>query len=313
MSTFLHTYDLEGKKESVANKISVISPEETPFTSMTKKTGEHNQTFSWLCDELPQATLNEGVADGADLSLTSMVEPTKYSSFCQIFQKAIKVSGSADKAGLYGRVSPMAYHLMKASKVMKLDIEKTLLSSQKGQASNGSQVGLLDGFSTQRADAGGLKVARVKHVIKGAAKGVFNEEELKDLLDKLYMAGAKPSVIMFPAQYARAFSKLRGEQGTGMVNIFDGDSAAKINRQVTTYIDHYGNVMKCMPNVNMPDNLIYVFSPEYFEQHIYRNFKVEDKASSGDYKVKQLICEIGLANLNPDASGILNLTGAVLA
>ncbi len=304
MSTFLHGYELEGVKESVANFISNISPSDTPFSSMTRKVKETNTLFQWLTDQDAVPTATTGVLQGADVVLSDMSEPVMLSSYTQIFSKGVKVDGTSEAMGLYGRGKPMAYQLLKKGREMKREIEMTLLSGQSGAVASGIVTGKLDGVGTRRNTNG---TPAINTIVNGATAKTFSEEELQSLLLKLWKAGANPSVIMFPAEYAKQFSALR-EQGSA-TNMFDGEVSVDVNRKVETYVDPLGQRLKLVVNRYMPEDTIYVLDPSMFEQHILRNFQTEDKASTGDYKLKQLLVELGLANKNPLGSGIYNLTG----
>ena len=317
MSTFLHGYELKGVKESVANFISNISPQETPFSSMTKKVSEHNTTFSWLTDVDDTVTVpGTAIKQGDDAAFAELVEPKKLTSFTQIFARAAKVDGTAEAMGLYGRGKPMAYQMMKAGRAIKKEIEMTLLAKQDGKGATSGAGGQLDGFLTRRADASGIAspLIPLTNIVKSTAAGVvgFVEADLQNVLLKVWKAGGRPSVIMFPPEFAAAMSALRETGNTG-VNMFDGEAAVEVNRKVDTYVDPLGQRLKLVVNQWMPANYIYVLDPSMFEQRILRNFSTKDLPANGDYVAKQLVVELGLANKNPAACGVYNLTGTAIA
>lgn len=313
MATFLHGYELTGVKESVANFISNISPNETPFASMTKKVSEHNTTFSWLTDIDETPKVGAGVQQGADATFADLVEPKKLTSFTQIFARSAKVDATAEAMGLYGRGKPMAYQMMKAGRAIKKEIECTLLAKQDGVGASNGAAGKLDGVLTRRKDAAGLgsSAIPVANIVKSAAAQTFKEAELQSVLLKVWKAGGRPSVIMFPPEYAAALSALR-ETGVSNQNMFDGEVSATVNRQVETYVDPLGQRLKLVVNQWMPADTIYVLDPSMFEQRILRNFSTKDLPANGDYVAKQLVVELGLANKNPDACGVYNLTSTAI-
>ncbi len=307
MSTFLHGYELTGVKESVADFISNISPTETPFASMTRKVSEHNTLFQWLTDTDATAAVETAVAQGADAVVKNMVEPKVLNSYTQIFTRAAKVDGTAEAMGLYGRGKPMAYQMMKAGREIKRGIEVTMLAAQDGVPAASGTAGKLDGFLTRRAAGGAIPS---ENIVEAATAKTFLESELQTALLTLWKKGAKPSVIMFPAEYAAQLSALRDTNSSE--NMFDGETSVTINRKVDVYVDPLGQRLKLIPNRYMPADTIYIFSPEMFEQHVLRNFNTKDLPANGDYVAKQLIVELGLANKNPDASAVYNLTGTAV-
>lgn len=308
--TQLHSYELTGKKESVANFISNISPTETPFTSMTSKASIANTMFQWLTDvdETPAAAAS-GIVEGADAVFKALVEPKMLHSYTQIFTRTAKVSKTAEAIGLYGRGKPMAYQMLKAGRAIKREIEMTMLSKQDGSVGTSAAGGKLDGFLTRKATQGAIPS---ENIVKSATAKTFSEDDLQKVLLELWKKGAEPSIVMYPPDYASAVSSLR-EHGGAVTNMFDGEKTVGVNRQVDVYVDPLGQRVKLIPNRYMPADTMYVFDPKMFEQKILRNFNTVDLPANGDYIAKQLVVELGLANKNPDAAGVYNLAADAIA
>ena len=49
------TYDQVGKKEDVSSLITLLTPSDTPFTSMIKSEKVKARVFEWMEDALPNA------------------------------------------------------------------------------------------------------------------------------------------------------------------------------------------------------------------------------------------------------------------
>ena len=69
--TVLKSYDLNGKTLSFANWISNLSPQETPFTSMTGKESIDQTLFQWQTDALEKAKSNAQI-EGTEAVESSM-------------------------------------------------------------------------------------------------------------------------------------------------------------------------------------------------------------------------------------------------
>ena len=63
--TLFVSYDQNGKKLSFANWISVLSPQDTPFVSMTGKESINQTIFSWQTDALASVDGNNAHVEGS--------------------------------------------------------------------------------------------------------------------------------------------------------------------------------------------------------------------------------------------------------
>lgn len=128
-TTFV-SYDQQGKKLSFANWISMISPQDTPFVSMTGKETINQTIFSWQVDALAAVNANNAVAEGSQATEVALRPTQVLSNVTQILRKVVKVSDTANTTANYGRGRELMYQLEKAGKEIKRDLEKILLSDQ---------------------------------------------------------------------------------------------------------------------------------------------------------------------------------------
>ena len=128
-TTFV-SYDQQGKKLSFANWISMISPQDTPFVSMTGKESINQTIFSWQTDALAAVDKTNAHTEGSQ-AVDTNARPTKIqSNVTQILRKVVKVSDTANTTANYGRGRELMYQLEKAGKEIKRDLEAILLSDQ---------------------------------------------------------------------------------------------------------------------------------------------------------------------------------------
>lgn len=128
-TTFV-SYDQQGKKLSFANWISMISPQDTPFVSMTGKETINQTIFSWQTDALAAVDKNNAQVEGSSAT-AGQLRPTKIqSNVTQILRKVVTVSDTANTTANYGRGRELMYQLEKAGKEIKRDLEAILLSDQ---------------------------------------------------------------------------------------------------------------------------------------------------------------------------------------
>ena len=153
---------VSGKREALADIISLIDAKSTPFTSMAPKVAKPGNTlFRWQADSLPTVTSEQaGIVDGTDVdpngaSIKNFVKDgaTQYryelSNHIQIFRQATRVSPlTTDIAVIAGVKSELANNVGKATETIKRTMEKTLCSGNLPKADDG----VSQGYATRGLD-----------------------------------------------------------------------------------------------------------------------------------------------------------------
>lgn len=146
-----------GRREELANLISLADAKETPFTSMAKKGSEPSQTFfRWQVDRLPPTVLPTPVVDGTPVTtFNNYVKDgaTQYrveaNNRIQIFRDSIAVSRLTESSvtNIAGVRSELSNNTAKAMINIKRQMELTMTSAQASQADNGTV-----GYATRGLD-----------------------------------------------------------------------------------------------------------------------------------------------------------------
>ena len=142
-----------GRREEIANLISLVDAKNTPFSSMAKKGSQPQQTlFRWQVDSLPEPK-TEGTIDGTDVSsgdYENYVRETvggqtkqyrnELAAHIQIFRRQTRVSKLTQSSvtNIAGVKDELANNVAKAMLMLKRDMEKTFCSSNGSQTDNGS-------------------------------------------------------------------------------------------------------------------------------------------------------------------------------
>ena len=158
-----------GKREDLADLISLVDSRDTPFTSMAKKGSKPGNThFRWQVDQLPSVK-SGGIIDGTDVNVQTDVEnyvkdtvggTTKQyrhelSMHPQMFRRTVRVSPmSLDLTNIAGVKDELANNVAKSIKMLKRDIEVTLCGSQGAQQDTGAQPYLTRGLDKYLAVRG---------------------------------------------------------------------------------------------------------------------------------------------------------------
>jgi hypothetical protein len=154
---------VSGKREALADIISMVDAKSTPFTSMAPKVAKPGNTlFRWQVDSLPSVTAEQaGVVDGTDVDpngvqIKNYVKDgaTQYryemSNHIQIFRESTRVSPlTTDIAVVAGVRSELSNNVAKATETLKRKMERTLCSANLPKADDG----VSQGYATRGLDS----------------------------------------------------------------------------------------------------------------------------------------------------------------
>lgn len=135
-----------GKREELADLISLVDAKDTPFTSMAKKGSKPGNTlFRWQADSLPTPKMT-GTVDGTDVTTYdnyvkdgATVYRAELSNYIQIFRRSVRVSPlTQDITTVAGVRDELANNVAKGIQALKRDMEVTLCSNNGAQADNGT-------------------------------------------------------------------------------------------------------------------------------------------------------------------------------
>lgn len=134
-----------GRREEIANLISLVDAKNTPFSSMAKKGSQPQQTlFRWQVDSLPEPKTT-GTVDGTDVTAADYENYVKTESkqyrnelaaYIQIFRRSTRVSKLTQSSvtNIAGVKDELANNVAKAMLMLKRDMEKTFCSANVSQA-----------------------------------------------------------------------------------------------------------------------------------------------------------------------------------
>lgn len=129
-----------GKREDLADYITLVDAKDTPVTSMIPKGNKPGNTLlQWQADNMPTAS-TAGSIDGVDVSSYENLNDGRavLTNYIQVFQRAIRVSPlSVDVSIVAGLRDELAGMVAKGIKVLKRDMEATICSDNAAQVDTG--------------------------------------------------------------------------------------------------------------------------------------------------------------------------------
>jgi len=130
-----------GKREDLADYISLVDAKDTPIVSMAPKGNKPGNTLlQWQADNMP-AAVTTGSVDGVDVSSYENLNSGRaiISNYIQVFQRAIRVSPLAvDVSVVAGLRDELAGMVAKGIKLLKRDMEATVSSDNDAKLDDGT-------------------------------------------------------------------------------------------------------------------------------------------------------------------------------
>ena len=200
------SFDAKGIRESLADIISSISPEEVPFQSNVGSENVSNTYFEWQTDSLA-ATSKTARIDGDDVgSFDSTSATSRVGNYTHILRRTTIVADNLSAQDLAGRNDELSYQLAKRGKELKRDIEAVLTDNNAQVAGNsstaretgglGAWIATNDVFATGGAVDGASPTGDGTDARTDGTQVAFTEAMLKDAMQAAFTAGGQPSILM---------------------------------------------------------------------------------------------------------------------
>jgi len=279
---------------NLSKEISLVAPMDTPFTTLLLGGNHVDSTTSkittWREKSLDN-TADISQVEGSETTVFQNSARAEKNNVCEIFKKAVSVSGTASASGITGISDLFAEEINDRLIEMKVNIEKNLINGVRNDGSLTPFVRRTDGI---------LSFALAEQSIPNATAGALAEADVKNTVRELWSAG------MATGQYI------------GMVNadlkeridyIYDAKyqyvaQESLFGLIVSTIQTNYGTV-KLVLNRHMPVDKLVVFDPNYLKVSYLRAPSFETLAKTGDSMQGQVITELTLKCLNQKSISVL--------
>ena len=304
------TYRAVGIREDLIDDIYNIAPTDTPFVSNVASGTSKGTFHEWQKDTL-EAPSNSPVAEGADASAVELDPTVRLGNYCQINEETFRISGSDLKADNAGRGTDLSYHEMKKGIKLRKDIELRCVAVNASRAAGAGNnpgaavareaAGVLSWISTNTNKAGdGADPSGDGTDARGDGTArTFTEDMLEDVIDKVYLAGGNPDIIMSNTVNKRIIS-----------SSFDGRAssvdATVTDKRIVNAVDFYESdygVMSIVPNRYMRQRDVFVLDSDMWSVDYYRPFQTEELAKTGDNIKKQMLVEWTLRSKEESSGG----------
>lgn len=322
------------EREDLANFISMITRDETPFYSSIGKTKSKGILHEWTTDELASPGSN-AVAEGSTFSTVATAqsnEPvrTRLGNYTQVNSKTVEVSGSKRAVDQAGVADEYAYQLKKRGTELRRDVEHDMVHSW--SSSNGSGTRKMGGYQAftnvniVNAGASGAYTApsttgigTAGTINRGASDANLAALELSnvdDAMQTIYQEGGKATTMMCSPANKRKFSaKAQAADSNVTRNI---DDSGKLRQSVELYDSDFGTI-KIVPNyimglthntgsgatTNSADFSALVYDPQWYNTATLRPLHETEVGQQGDSTIGQIVEESSLEVRNPAGCGLI--------
>lgn len=268
----------------LTDEISLIHPVDTPLISILLANGYDDATSKIVTWREKTLNIDEdmSVEEGSETTEFQSSARKEKNNVCQIFKRAVAVSGSAMASDVTGINDMLAEELNDRLIEMKINMEKAFLNSKKDDGSTSGirrMQGLLNHVTNDN------KVNRV-----------FSEDALKATVRKLWENGLTTGeyIALVNADLKEKIDELYKDKYFYQAQ---NDRFGLVANVVQT---NFGNVNLIL-NRHMPANEICIFDPAFVRIAFLRKPVFEPLAKTGDSVKAQVITETTLKVLNENA------------
>jgi len=276
---FSNTYSTTNPGSAVSNRedltdvLTVLAPEETPITSLAKKSKATATFNEWTVDSLA-APVTAGVREGQDIStfVDKFSGRARLGNYIQLFQKNYMVSQLQDAVESVGPAK-IAEAEAKAIREMKRDIEATVAGTQDRAVEDGSATAYaMRGLGNWLASATPADVPSAYRTPAASihSTGALTESAFNGLVASIFEKTGTVDALTLVAgtTLRRTISGFARSDGNTNENVFHVNQMAtdkEITLSVNTYDSDFGIITiingnpACMPSATTG----YLINPDY--------------------------------------------------
>lgn len=306
-SNTFDSYDAVGIREDLADYITMISPEETPFFTKSGKATARNTYHEWQTDALRASSANAHI-EGDATTAEARTATTRLGNYTQIFKNAVVVPDTDEGLDKAGRAREIAYQTLKIAKEQKLDIEKALFDNNARVAGNSSTARELAGapaWLTSNTSFGANEGANPTgdgsdaRTDETTALTAFDQTKFDTVMQSIWENGGKPDTV-----YLSAFQMNKALGFTGNNNqrssVQAGDE--RVVKSLAVYVTPWGTV-EFMPSRENRSRDVFIMQDDMWQVATLRPTKNVALAKTGDNTTRQVVTELTLVCKNEAASG----------
>lgn len=315
------TYQAVGDREDLEDVIYQISPTETPFFTMAKRTDATAVLHEWQTDALLAATNNRQI-EGDDASGGTSTPTSRLGMYCQISSKYAVISDTQQAVNKAGRSNEMSYQIAKRLAELKREMEYAFMNHQGSSAGssstarstasieswlttptgasmvgNSTDIGSGGNYTTPGWTSGGSIIAPTD----SSNNGTMVVANLKAVIRACWDAGGNPGIVLCGSTAKQGISGF-----AGIATIYrEAGTTAKgtaIVGAADIYISDFGE-HRVVPDRFCKSNQVLVLDMDYWSVGYLRPVRQIPIARTGAADKRFIDVEYCLIAQNPQSSG----------
>ena len=292
MANEFTTYDQVGKAEDVSGIITMLTPTDTPFTSMIKSEKVNARVFEWMEDSLPNAKDNKAV-EGAEYTNVARTATTLRSNNTQILTDVFEVTATADAIRTHGRAKETSWQLAKALKSIKRDLEFAYVGQDNAKVTGSSSV-------AREMDSA---IPQISTTVDAGTNATdpLTEGKLLELGEDCYNNGSEPSVMMIKPSDSTVVA---GFDATAGRNRTINDANTKLVHAIDLYVSPFGEY-RVVLNRHQKTTHLFLIDPTMFRSCVLRPFTRTLLAKNQDGDRHAITGEYSLKHMSYSDSGMI--------
>ncbi len=321
INTF-ETYDARGNREELADIISMITPEETPFLSAIGKRSVVSVHPEWQTDTLATPDVTNNRPEGSDWSYQAIVPTTRVGNYTQISDKRIIISATQEVVSKAGRKSELARETRKKGLELRIDQEVIALSNQASSAGSGdgatnrttgglrAWIATNDDLGAAGASGGFNSGTGVVDAATNGSQRAFTKTIMDNSIAAAYTAGGNVSMIMGSPYVKRVFSSFMSDANVATQRYVTPKAGqTKIVGAADTYESDFGeltfmvNRQMARAGASIARNVFFL-DVDKLAQGVLRPITLEKPAKTGDAEKRVLVTEWTLMVDNEASQGV---------
>lgn len=316
------TFDSARNRETLADRIDIITPEETPLYSLLPKEKIDGVHPEWNTDSLATPVVTNAQVQGFVYDFDAITPTSRIGNYTQIFSKSFIVAETQEAVAKAGPKSDYNREKLKKGVELRTDIEVTFAYNQASSA----------GSSAAAAKTGGLRawIATNDTLGSGGASGGFNsgtnvvdaatdgdqtaltKAMIDNMIETVYTGGGNPKLLMLSPYLKRIFtSVLMNVSGTTTQQTQTRSGQARVIGAVDEYQSDFG-MISVVPNrqwaragASVARNAFLIDTEKLACGTLRPIHEDKDIAKTSDAKPGMLKGEVALIVKNEKAHGVI--------
>lgn len=294
MATVSYSYDNKAMREDLLDVITNLTPTDYQLVSGLGTSVAQSTLHEWLVDTLSAVKANAFV-EGADASLPTITNPARLTNVTQISRQGFAVSGTDRAVNTAGFADRKAYEAEKAMRILKNDMELTLMNGTLVSSASTNGARALRGVkaSLSLSSLGTSSVSLTEAFFNDHMQIVWDNstEEVDEVYGDMYI---KRKLSGFTAGSTKNVDS-DDKRLVNSVDVYQADSA----KMVKLFAHRHVNKSSSGSALTGHD-LVYIKNDKFRIAYLRKPFMV-DLAKTGDSDKAEIITEYTLECLNPTA------------